>query len=337
MGSGFQYAEDTKGNANKRKIVHGWILDPQFQDGFYGSISGINTTESIGRKSEWMSKKEVLDKYDESEAEEMVEAGTLNRRRNPKNLKRWQYLFVKDHHTQKIEKFDTRRTEGQLKLKGEDFARTQRALTGFNMGESMLGWKNHNEILSVGLTGLDDASESEEEEEESGASDDEDHPMRHGPRCSSAGAAGSGLRSKSAGSGLRSKSAKAAKPPKAAKAAKGTKEAKVEKAEHSSEKDAYLEIKNALPKMATTISSLNELLMTTKANKTGASKDAKKQLAKVILELEAVDSDLKDADSKRNYALKFLNKRISHCRELMSKAKKVEKNAHWTVEVELGT
>ena len=44
--------------------------------------------------SSWVSRKELLSKFDESEAEELVEKGAIKMRKHPDNSKRFQYRVV---------------------------------------------------------------------------------------------------------------------------------------------------------------------------------------------------------------------------------------------------
>jgi len=68
----------------------------------------VTSSKSIKASKQWVSKKQILDEFSESEAEEMIHNGALEYRKNPLNPKRLQFRRVtvveedewkKSHHT----------------------------------------------------------------------------------------------------------------------------------------------------------------------------------------------------------------------------------------------
>eukprot|EP00959_Pyramimonas_sp_CCMP1952_P188729 3947403-Pyramimonas_sp.AAC.1 len=52
----------------------GFLKDPTLQDTYMSITSPLVFTEEVEEESEWISKKQLLEQYDSSEAEEMIES-----------------------------------------------------------------------------------------------------------------------------------------------------------------------------------------------------------------------------------------------------------------------
>ncbi len=87
---------ETKGMkvALQHKLLGSWLIDPTCGKLFKQQVSELMESSSTTKESQWVSKKELMNSMDESEAEEMLELGTLEWRKNPLNKKRLQFKKV---------------------------------------------------------------------------------------------------------------------------------------------------------------------------------------------------------------------------------------------------
>eukprot|EP00959_Pyramimonas_sp_CCMP1952_P317273 6640263-Pyramimonas_sp.AAC.1 len=53
-------------------MLMGYLVDPTLGDHFMSITQRLSFSEAVEREEEWCSRKQLLDKYDESEAEEMI-------------------------------------------------------------------------------------------------------------------------------------------------------------------------------------------------------------------------------------------------------------------------
>lgn len=81
--------------AKQQKMIKAWIIDPNDGKFFQSRLNSITAAKSIEQEEEWVSRKRILEEYDESEAEEMVRIGAMEVRKNPSNPKRHQFKLSK--------------------------------------------------------------------------------------------------------------------------------------------------------------------------------------------------------------------------------------------------
>ena len=171
--------------ANQRRVLEAFLLDPSCGDFFLEQAQTLSFGGSCSKESTWLSRKQLLDVYDESEAEEMLENGSLQYRANPKNDKRIQFrveqekaseffkydekvnlrgsnnLSVSQHalaSTKMRERVDNTAPEKALKMGLRDLLRQDKlAEEGTPKGKPSLKRKNKgSSILGLGQTGDDD-------------------------------------------------------------------------------------------------------------------------------------------------------------------------------------
>ena len=70
-------APSGKRNLAKQKLLMAWIKDPELGDGFWKVCATIGVKETLKQQATWQPWKYFVDKYGESEAEEMKETGRL--------------------------------------------------------------------------------------------------------------------------------------------------------------------------------------------------------------------------------------------------------------------
>lgn len=87
-------------HTNQRRVLEAFLLDPSCGDFFLEQTQKLSFGRTVAKEATWMSRKQLLDIYDESEAEEMLENGSLQYRSNPKNDKRIQFRVEQDKDTQ---------------------------------------------------------------------------------------------------------------------------------------------------------------------------------------------------------------------------------------------
>jgi hypothetical protein len=76
---------------NQRQVLEAFLLDPACGKFFVEQTQKLTFGKNYSKEATWMSRKQLLDVYDESEAEEMLENGSLTYRTHPKNPKRIQF------------------------------------------------------------------------------------------------------------------------------------------------------------------------------------------------------------------------------------------------------
>ena len=74
------------------------------------------------KSQEWMTRKELLDVYDESEAEEMLESGAIDVRQNPKNANRLQFRVEKEKSETGWDFNQSLSLDGKSELSGQQHA-----------------------------------------------------------------------------------------------------------------------------------------------------------------------------------------------------------------------
>ena len=103
------WAEASQGRGKVQKqheILTVFAEDPKGGKHFMNRIQEVIENKKISAQSEWVSRKKLLADLDESEAEEMIQDGTLLVRKNPLNPRRLQYKSA-----------TTKETEEQVKVK----------------------------------------------------------------------------------------------------------------------------------------------------------------------------------------------------------------------------
>ena len=97
-----------KGRSGKtvlqHKVMLSYVINGENSTQFKNVMAEISMTNSHSQSTEWVSKKRILDDYDESEVEEMLECGSLEVPRNPDNKKRFQYKMVRIQETDTVTK-----------------------------------------------------------------------------------------------------------------------------------------------------------------------------------------------------------------------------------------
>lgn len=100
-------ASHGRGKVHKQhEILMVFAEDPKAGKHFLNRIQEVIQNKKVSTQSEWVSRKKLLADIDESEAEEMIQDGTLLVRKNPLNPRRLQYKSV-----------TTTETEEQVKVK----------------------------------------------------------------------------------------------------------------------------------------------------------------------------------------------------------------------------
>ena len=98
----------------QHRVLQAWVLDPKLGKFFQTQITEIITSHIVKQEIRWISKKELLNDLDESEAEEMLESGALVHRKHPLNPKRLQFRRVLETETKALQ------CDQQLKVQGSE-------------------------------------------------------------------------------------------------------------------------------------------------------------------------------------------------------------------------
>jgi hypothetical protein len=87
---------NAKQEAMKRQLLLSWIVNPRFDSGFFTMVQSVSKSLKMKCDLQWCSWKEVVDRYGNEEANEMIEDGCFSTRANPDNPKRLQYMVRSD-------------------------------------------------------------------------------------------------------------------------------------------------------------------------------------------------------------------------------------------------
>ena len=154
MGPAIQqaWAEASQGRGKVQKqheILTAFAEDPKGGKHFMNRIQEVIENKKVSTQSEWVSRKKLLADVDESEAEEMIQDGTLLVRKNPLNPRRLQYKSVTTTETE--EQVKVKRISGVSNLEIE--------------GDKMVGVMNKMNHLKLKAGKQKVFSDSSEEEE----------------------------------------------------------------------------------------------------------------------------------------------------------------------------
>ena len=105
----------------QHKVLTAWVLDPKLGQFFHSQVTDIITNHCFEQKVSWISKKQLLEVYDESEAEELIEAGHLQWRKHPANPKRLQFRKVKETETKQLQTNQKLSIHGTEKFEGDKY------------------------------------------------------------------------------------------------------------------------------------------------------------------------------------------------------------------------
>ena len=78
-----QAQKSERGNKNdkKQKLLAGWMKDPKFENCFWAVAISIGFKETVKQGKFWRSEQQLVDKYGEEEAREMINNKCLPSRR----------------------------------------------------------------------------------------------------------------------------------------------------------------------------------------------------------------------------------------------------------------
>ena len=147
---------------SQRKILKAFLLDPECSTVFLEHTAGVCEEHHVEEEEEWISRKQLLDLYEESEAEEMLETGALQYRKHPKNPKRMQFKFERAKKRHMI-----RSTEALALRSKQDLDKDRAALAGTKMAAIQLKVATGNQKMDkLGLRHLLREHDDEEENPE---------------------------------------------------------------------------------------------------------------------------------------------------------------------------
>ena len=115
-------AREGKRHAQHR-ILTAFALDPSQGRQFCTAVQEMILKDSRIVDSTWMSKKELLDCYDESEAEELVESGYIVVRKHPRNPRRSQFKKLTERERVEMTKGQSFMLNDTHKVEGDQFMR----------------------------------------------------------------------------------------------------------------------------------------------------------------------------------------------------------------------
>ena len=156
---------DVKGQkiALQHKVIGAWLVDPTLGKTFKQQLSEVVELKGQTKESQWITKKELLLTMDESEAEEMLECGALEYRRNPLNKKRLQFKRVVIKETTSVQKGRTLRISGNQETDPEMYAGLNKQLERLDFRGDRLVKLSDKGKLHTALGGACDSSDEEDD------------------------------------------------------------------------------------------------------------------------------------------------------------------------------
>ena len=90
--------------AKQRAILFAWLKEPTMGSSFMNTMCLMDRTNTLKRKAEFLTHKQMLDTYGEEELCQMLEDGLVSRVRNPRNPKAFLYQHVVMSMTDSVSK-----------------------------------------------------------------------------------------------------------------------------------------------------------------------------------------------------------------------------------------
>ena len=84
----------------KKAVVLGFVLDPTLRDAFFEACSSVVCTDRVKSQTKWCTRKQFVDVYGDSEAEEMEAQGLVEVRQSEVNPQRLEYRVVQKSESQ---------------------------------------------------------------------------------------------------------------------------------------------------------------------------------------------------------------------------------------------
>jgi hypothetical protein len=159
---------ETAGRSGKwekqHQILTAWVIDPKCGDTFMGHVRSLTLTEKMTSEEQWVSKKKILEDYDESEVEEMLQNGSLEYRKNPLNPKRFQYKKIEIKRAKQMSSEKAMSVRGKKTIDDDNtWGRLSKAFDNVNLDSKILKGSSKK---AFSILGVADAEEDESEDDE---------------------------------------------------------------------------------------------------------------------------------------------------------------------------
>lgn len=157
----------------KRAMVFAWVRDETFSDTFFQLTDQVTTSLDLSRKGEWLSKKEIHDKYGD-ETDNMISDGTIRVRVMPNNPKYKEYLKVTDSSTASLQRIQRMSAVASSKLKKDEFKEIQGSLRSQQLTDRMLDMQARDgDLRGFADQEIEDAQAEAAETDDDSNADDE--------------------------------------------------------------------------------------------------------------------------------------------------------------------
>ena len=118
----------------KRALLLAWLQDgmvmtPKFKT----SCTQICFSKTRTKQLKWLTTKEVIDKYGQDEGLQMIKEGSFLVRKNPANMKFYQFLSIDDYMTLDVKKQEELRASGTSKVSDKQFSAITSSIKGVNI------------------------------------------------------------------------------------------------------------------------------------------------------------------------------------------------------------
>lgn len=165
-------------DSKKRQLLFAFLKDGKIGAGYYKTMGSLTVSKSNTKELVWKTYKEITDKHGKEEADAMILAGTIAKKRSSQDRRFWVYLGVTETQTLTVQQRKAIEAHNDGKLKGQQFEALMDGATTVEADDALL-----EDLWAGDCPGMDAkaikaikdmeanpelGSEEEEEEEEEG-------------------------------------------------------------------------------------------------------------------------------------------------------------------------
>ena len=114
------------------------LVDPDYNDRFWSMTESVAATMEVKRKLEWKTQTQTEDIYGAEQFKTMERDGSFRKRRDPSNLKFFEYLKRTDSATGTTRKTQEFATEGSKRLKKDGHDELVEKVRHFGIDDQMM-------------------------------------------------------------------------------------------------------------------------------------------------------------------------------------------------------
>jgi hypothetical protein len=148
----------------QHKVLIAFAIDPQLGSTFMNITQSYKMEQKRIVEEEWVSKKKILEEYDESEAEELLEIGALEKRTHPKNPRRLQFKRITEKESRVAKKEQSIASNSKAEATDGCATRFQKMVEHVDMKKGVKKGADSWRLMSGGAAGATSADESSDDD-----------------------------------------------------------------------------------------------------------------------------------------------------------------------------